>query len=1060
MGQCFYRRKRDFFVLSGDSNHELYQMFKKDKESFARREERVLAFWAHHDIFHKSLKNRAEAEHFSFYDGPPFATGLPHYGHILAGTIKDAVARYKTMQGFSVPRRFGWDCHGLPVENEIEKSHNLSGALQIEAYGIDKFNEECRKIVLRYTSEWKKTVLRMGRWVEFDKTYHTMDISFMESVWWVFSEIWNKGLVYEGFKVMHYSPKLGTPISNFEANLNYREVDDPSLTVKFELSDCKEYLLVWTTTPWTLPSNLGLAISPKLEYVKIRESEKGEVYILAKNRLAVYFSEGTYEVLDTFLGDALFGKSYKPLMPYFQGHKNAFVVLKGDFVATGEGTGVVHMAPAFGEDDFFVCKEAGIEIVCPIDVNCQFNSEVPDYKGVFVKDADKDIIKRLKNEGKVFKHQTIRHRYPFCWRTDLPLIYRAVSTWFIAVEKIKDKIVANNELIHWVPDHIKSGRFGKWLENARDWAVSRNRYWGTPLPIWRSEDGDMIVISSVKELEERTGQKVVDLHRHFIDHLTFVENGKTYKRVSEVFDCWFESGSMPYAQNHYPFENADETMREFPADFIAEGLDQTRGWFYTLTVIASALFDQPAFLNVIVNGIVLAEDGHKMSKRLKNYPDPEIVIDKYGSDAIRLYLLNSPVVRADDVNFSEAGVEGVLKQVLLPLWNSYLFLATYAEIYEWIPTADNFDRPKADIDRWILSRLQKLIEDVTTAMDAYQLDAAVIPLVGFVDELTNWYIRRSRTRFWVEENSEDRRQAFETLYTVILALSKLAAPIMPFITDAIYQELKRKDALESIHMTDFPKVDEYLRDIELEEEMKYTQDVVNSGHALRKEHQIKVRQPLKKAHIISSDSVLLEGLKRHEHLIREELNVKELEFHIDETAFVKLKPKPNFRVLGKKVGKYMNQVKEKVDHFDQITLMKIFNNEPVAIIIEGETFLLTQEDVLVVREVLEGLVAECVGSITIALDTFITPALKQEGIAREIINKINTLRKQEGFEVVDRIELKIEAPDEVREAYETFKDYISGEILARTVTFCPVIEGKELEINENLIKLNIAKITQ
>jgi isoleucyl-tRNA synthetase len=1032
-------------------------MFKKDKESFAKREERVLAFWTKEDIFHKSLKNRVDAEHFSFYDGPPFATGLPHYGHILAGTIKDVVARYKTMKGFSVPRRFGWDCHGLPVENEIEKSHNLSGALQIEAYGIDKFNEECRKIVLRYTAEWKKTVLRMGRWVEFDKTYHTMDISFMESVWWVFSEIWKKGLVYEGFKVMHYSPKLGTPISNFEANLNYREVDDPSLTLKFELVGEKAYVLVWTTTPWTLPSNLGLAVGPKLEYVKIRENGSSDIYILAKNRLSVYFPEGNYEVVESFLGEKLIGKSYHPLMPYFKDHKNAFVILKGDFVATDEGTGIVHTAPAFGEDDFYVCKEAGIEIVCPIDVNCMFTSDIPEYQGVFVKDADKEIIRKLKAEGKVFKHQTIRHRYPFCWRTDLPLIYRAVSTWFIAVEKIKDKIMANNELIHWVPDHIKNGRFGKWLENARDWAVSRNRYWGTPLPIWRADDGDMIVLSSVKELEEKTGQKVDDLHRHFIDHLTFKENGKEYKRVTEVFDCWFESGSMPYAQNHYPFENKEETMREFPADFIAEGLDQTRGWFYTLTVIASALFDQPAFLNVIVNGIVLAEDGHKMSKRLKNYPDPEVVIDKYGSDAIRLCLLNSPVVRAEDMNFSEGAVEGVLKQVLLPLWNSYLFLATYAEIYEWIPTADQYDRPKADIDRWILSVLQKLIEDVESAMDQYKLDQAVEPLIAFIDGLTNWYIRRSRTRFWAEENTEDRRQAFETLYTVILTVSKLAAPFMPFLTDAIYQELKRESCKESIHLTDFPKVDEYLRDVELEEEMKHTQAIVNSGHALRKEHQIKVRQPLKKAHIISSESVLLEGLKRHEHLIREELNVKELEFHQEESHFVQLKPKPNFRVLGKKVGKFMNQVKEKIDGLDQKILKKIFNKELVEIEVEGEKIVLGEEDVLVERQVLEGLVAACVGSITIALDTLITHDLKQEGIAREIINKINTLRKQEGFEVTDRIEIKIEAPKEIEEAFILFKDYISGEILAKEVLFCPVFQGKEIDINENIVKLSVSK---
>ncbi len=1035
-------------------------MFKRDKESFSKREEKVLAFWESQDIFHKSLKNRVDAEHFSFYDGPPFATGLPHYGHILAGTIKDVVARYKTMKGFSVPRRFGWDCHGLPVENEIEKTHGLSGALQIEDYGIGKFNEECRKIVLRFTSEWKRTVLRMGRWVEFDKTYHTMDRSFMESVWWVFSEIWKKGLVYEGYKVMHYSPKLGTPISNFEANLNYREVDDPSLTVKFQLEGREECLLVWTTTPWTLPSNLALAVGPKLEYVKIRERESGALYILAKSRLQAIFSEQNFDIVDSFLGEALLGKKYIPLFPYFKDHPNSFVVLQGDFIATDEGTGIVHMAPAFGEDDFYACKAAGIEGVCPIDVNCQFTLEVPDYQGLFVKDADKEIIKRLKSELKVFKHQTIRHRYPFCWRTDLPLIYRAVSTWFIAVEKIKDKIEANNQLINWVPHHIKDGRFGKWLESARDWAVSRNRYWGTPLPIWRSEDGDMIVISSVEDLEQRVGQKVEDLHRHFIDHLTFEENGKVYRRVTEVFDCWFESGSMPYAQNHFPFENAEVTMKEFPADFIAEGLDQTRGWFYTLTVIASALYDQPAFLNVIVNGIVLAEDGHKMSKRLKNYPDPELVIGKYGSDAVRLCLLNSPVVRAEDMNFSETAVEGVLKQVLLPLWNSYSFLATYAEIYEWVPTADNFDRPKADLDRWILSRLQKLIEDVTERMDRYELDAAVEPIILFVDQLTNWYIRRSRTRFWADENSEDRRQAFETLYTVILTIVKLASPMIPFLTESIYQELKREGSEESVHLTDFPKVDEYLRDIELEEEMAATQLIVNSGHALRKEHQIKVRQPLRMAHIVASEKRVLEGLERHKHLIMDELNVKDLAFQGDETAFVKLKPKANYRVLGKKVGKFMNQVREKIDQFDQNTLKKIFNKEVVEIEIEEQKILLTAEDVVVEREVLEGLVAACVDGITIVLDTEITQELRQEGIAREIINKINTLRKQEGFEITDRINLEIEAPLEIEEACKAYYPYISGEVLAKSLLFQPLKEGKEIDINDQLIKLQISKAVQ
>lgn len=1033
-------------------------MFEKEKGSFPEKEERVLAFWEKGDIFRKSLAIRKKSPRFSFYDGPPFATGLPHYGHILAGTIKDVVARYKTMKGFCVPRRFGWDCHGLPVENEIEKSHNLSGALAIEKYGIANFNEECRKIVQRYTEEWKKTVLRMGRWVEFDRTWRTMDKDYMESVWWVFGELWKKGLVYEGYKVMHYSPKLGTPISNFEANLNYRLVDDPSVTVKFKLKGKDEYLLVWTTTPWTLPSNLAVAVKPDLEYVKILDSEKGEKYILAKGRLPQYYKEGGYEILDTFKGEKLIELTYEPILPYFAKQKRAFRVLGGEFVSLEDGTGLVHMAPAFGEDDFALCKSAGIEIVCPIDQNCNFTNEVPEYEGLFVKDADKEIIRRLKNEGKVFHHATIHHRYPFCWRTDMPLIYRAVSTWFVAVEKIRDAIIANNQLIHWVPHHIKDGRFGKWLENARDWAVSRNRYWGTPLPIWRADDGDLLVVSSVKELEDLTKTKVNDLHRHFIDPLVIKAKGKEYRRVAEVFDCWFESGSMPYAQNHFPFENQEETMKDFPADFIAEGLDQTRGWFYTLMVLASALYDKPAFKNVIVNGIVLAEDGQKMSKRLKNYPEPELVINKYGSDAIRLCLLYSPVVRGEDISFSEKAVDGVLKQLLLPLWNSYVFLATYAEIYKWVPKSDRFDRPHADIDRWILSLLQKLIADVESGMDRYELDAAVQPFVEFIDHLTNWYIRRSRGRFWSDENTDDRKQAFETLYTVLLTLAEIAAPFIPFISESIYQELRREKSPESVHLCDFPKIDASLRDVELENEMKYTRLVVGAGHSLRKEHQIKVRQPLKHGHIVSANRDVLESLKDQEHLIKEELNVKELSFHWDESQFVQYKPKPNYRALGKKVGKMMDKVKTQIEGLKHTELHAIFKKQPVEIVVEGEVISLTEEDVLIEKQVHEGLIAVCIDDVTIALDTHITPELEDEGIARELVNKINLMRKTNGLEVTDRINVSMETTPKVAGALSLYEKFIKGEILAKEIRLekCPA--GVEIDINGNPSLILITKV--
>ncbi len=697
------------------------------QESFAEREKKVLEFWKKEKIFEKSVEGRKEGETFVFYDGPPFATGLPHYGHLLAGTIKDVIPRYKTMKGYFVPRRFGWDCHGLPVEQEIEKAHGLSGAKSIEEFGIGNFNEKCREIVLRYSEEWKDTVLRMGRWIDFDNTYRTMDRSFMESVWWVFKQLYDKGLVYEGYKVMPFSAKLGTPLSNFEAGENYKEVDDPSLTVKFTLEkDPKTFILAWTTTPWTLVSNLGLMVGPDVDYVKIHDKVEGQNYILAKERLETYFDEPeNYTIIKTLKGKELEGLSYEPLFSYFADRKDkgAFRVILEEEVATGEGTGIVHTAPAFGELDFYACQRNGIDLVCPVDSNGQFTEEIPEYVGLFVKDADKDIIKRLKQKSKIVRHETIHHRYPFCWRSDTPLIYRAMTTWFVAVEKVKDKMISANDNIHWTPDYIKHGRFGKWLEGARDWAISRNRYWGTPIPLWRSEDGDIVAVGSVKELEDLTGKDIQDIHRHFIDDLTFTKNGKVFKRIPEVFDCWFESGSMPYAQNHYPFENQDRFDQLFPADFIAEGLDQTRGWFYTLTVLGAALFDSEAFKNVIVNGIILAEDGAKMSKRLKNYPEPGNVIEKYGADAIRLYMLDSPAAKASDLCFSERGVELELRQVLIPLWNAYSFFITYARICGWKP--DKKLELETPMDKWIVSMLGKLIHEVEEGLDAYDLTRAV-----------------------------------------------------------------------------------------------------------------------------------------------------------------------------------------------------------------------------------------------------------------------------------------------------------------------------------------------
>ncbi len=1019
-------------------------------ESFPQREERVLEFWLKKNIFSLSLEQRKNSPLFSFYDGPPFATGLPHYGHLLAGTIKDVVPRYKTMQGFHVPRRFGWDCHGLPVENEIEKAKELSGASAIEKFGIAEFNEECRSIVLRYTKEWQRTVNRMGRWVSFENTYHTMDKSFMESCWWVFSELYKQGLVYEGFKVMPFSAQLGTPLSNFEANLNYKDVDDPSLTVSFTFeSELNTHLLVWTTTPWTLPSNLAIMAKGDLLYVKVKERSSSALYILAKDRLSHYFKNPEeYEVIDTFLGEKLAGRKYVPLLPYFahRAQSNAFRVILEEGVSSEEGTGLVHSAPAFGEVDFFACAREGIELVCPVDHNGKFTKEVPDLEGIYVKDADKEIIKRLKKEEKVFHAGQVHHRYPFCWRSDTPLIYKAVRTWFIAVEKIKEKMLEANAQIHWVPDHIKLGRFGKWLENARDWAVSRNRYWGTPIPIWRSEDGEIRVISEVAELEALTGTKVDDLHRHFIDPLTFTDKGKTFTRIPEVFDCWFESGSMPYAQNHFPFENKEFTMESFPADFIAEGLDQTRGWFYTLTVLSSALFNKPAFKNVIVNGIILAEDGQKMSKRLKNYPEPDLMFNQYGADAVRLYLLNSPAVQAEDLRFSAKGVELILRQCLIPLWNSFVFLSTYATIYEWKPSTST-TLPDAEIDRWMLSLVQKLIQEVSHSMDSYELSKAVSPFVDFIDQLTNWYIRRNRARFWDDKDSSDRRQAFETLYTTILTLTKIAAPFIPFLSEAIYHELRQAEDPLSVHLCNYPQVNSALRDEQLEEEMSCAQAVVSCGHALRKDHKLKVRQPLALAHIICPEDKILLALKNKKHLIAEELNVKEIRFHTDESAFVRLIAKPNFRSLGKKVGKLMNSAQKTIQHFSQAQLYTLLKGNNLEIQVEEERILLTPEDVAVERKVHEGLVAQTSNAITVALDTALTEDLLIEGLARELVNKVNSMRRDAGFAVTDRISLQIASTERLKECFAIHKDYICHEILAIDVAFTSQLEGSEWDLN-------------
>ena len=1028
------------------------------KTPLAQQEMKILSFWKENHIFEKTIDPNKPL--FSFYDGPPFATGLPHYGHLLAGTIKDVIPRYKTMKGFSVPRRFGWDCHGLPVENEIEKSHCLTGKASIEQYGIGNFCEACRSIVLRYTEEWKYTVNRMGRWVDFTKTYHTMDPSFMESVWWVFGELYKKGLIYKGYKVMPVSTKLGTPLSNFEAAENYKEVDDPSLYILFpSTEDPSLFFVAWTTTPWTLPSNMALVINEQASYVEIQNSKTQQSLILAKERLIHIFPDlSEWDVVREMSGKELVGRRYKPLFPFFSSlhEKGAFQIIAADFVQLNDGTGIVHSAPGFGEDDFLSAEKHSIPLVCPVDMNGLFTEEVPLYAGRYVKECDKEIIRHLKGQGLVLKQEVLRHRYPFCWRSDTPLIYKAVSTWFVRVESMKEDLLKNNEQIDWIPSHLQQGRFGKWLENVRDWAISRNRYWGTPIPLWESSDGEILLIDSIDMLEKLSGRKIHDLHRHHIDDIVIQKDGKTFKRIFEVFDCWFESGSMPYAQEHYPFTGKEQFDKHFPADFIAEGIDQTRGWFYTLHVLANALFHKPAFKNVVVNGIILAEDGNKMSKRLKNYPDPLDVVERHGADALRLYMLSSPAVRADDLCFSEAGVERTLRQALLPLWNAYSFFITYARMYDAQPN-EAMVRPQLEMDRWILSRTSSLIQKVGEAMEKYALDEASQQFIPFLDELTNWYIRRNRRRFWSDEDSIERKEAFSTLYIVLKACVKTLAPFAPYISDLMWSNLRRKDEPISVHLAEFPDSTSLPRDLSLEKSHFAAQTVTTLGHALRKTQKIKVRQPLAKAFLAVTDPAWQKALFPVLETVRDELNVKQVELVFDDSPFVTYTIKPNFRILGKKVGKQMREVQESIGMLGKPAIEQLSMQGFYELMTKEGPLRLEKEDVVLERKVKEGILAESDGLFTVALETNITEELAREGLSREVVNKLNTMRREEDLDVSDRIRVVLDIEEKAQTMLEEWLLYIAEETLATSLLFGKAPAGQEWDMNGFPARITIEK---
>jgi isoleucyl-tRNA synthetase len=999
--------------------------------NFPAIETETLKFWQQDNTFAASVEQHAAtgdaSNEFVFYDGPPFANGLPHYGHLLTGFVKDAVPRYQTMRGKRVERRFGWDCHGLPAEAEAERQLGISGTQAITDFGINKFNEYCKVSVLQYTADWERYVTRQARWVDFANDYKTLDTPYMESVMWAFKALWDKGLIYEGFRVLPYSWALETPLSNTETRMDdaYKMVQDPALTVAFVL-ESGDNLLAWTTTPWTLPSNLALAVAPDVDYVRVQHNDK--VYVLAEARLSAYAKElDGAEVLGTVRGSELVGQSYIPLFPYFAGRPGAFRVFGGEFVTTEDGTGVVHMAPGFGEDDYQVCKENGIELVVPVNSRGEFTQEVPDYAGLQVFEANPLIIRALKERGVVLRHETYDHSYPHCWRTGKPLIYMALSSWFVNVTAVKDRMVALNQEIRWVPEHLKDGSFGKWLENARDWNISRNRFWGSPIPVWRSDNPDfprIDVYGSVAELERDFGVKVTELHRPVVDDLVRLNpddpSGKSMmRRVPEVLDCWFESGSMPFAQVHYPFENQEWFEQHNPGDFIVEYIGQTRGWFYTLHVLATALFDRPAFSTCVSHGIVLGADGQKMSKSLRNYPDPMGVFDNYGADAMRWYLLSSSILRGSDFAVTEEGIRDTVRQVMLPMWNSWYFLSLYANAEG---KSGKVDYSSDNVlDTYIFSKLHHLVADTTVSMDAYDLFNACQQVRTFLDVLTNWYIRRSRNRFWSGD-----QQAIDTLHTVLDVLTRVAAPLLPLITEQVYIGLTGK---RSVHLTEWPVAADIPVDNELVIVMDQVRDVCSTTLSLRKSHSRRVRLPLSSLTVASP---LALGLQPFVSIITEEVNVREVKLTADVAGVARHELQVVPAALGPRLGGDTQKVIVAVKKGDW--------KQQGDVVVAGGYELQPHEYQLKLLAAVgdaETTASSALpdGKGVVLLDIALTPELLAEGTARDIVRIVQQTRREADLGVSDRIHLILGLPDDVAQQVAPFVDYICAETLAERLSY-------------------------